>query len=507
MRIDAEYDRISEDKSGIAEGPDSQHDENTAFGAELGIQFGRRYTDNDLSAFSGVERPQYEELLRDMAAGQIRSLTFWHANRLHRRTDELPRFVKLARKHKITLYCTTRQGPYNLETASGRKALRDDTSSAEYESEHRGERVTLARKRQARNGDYGGGLRPFGWGVDTGRVRSVCLNPKASTMERVYEDRSVLDMTRHNPEEAEEIRRWARELLSGVPMNQVLRDMAGRGVLTVSQKKGRKQKRNGQEVPHEGWNSKTLRNILTSPRTSGHSVYQGKIVQRNLYPAILEEDVRQALITLFQDPKRKTSPGNTPKWLGSLIFQCGFCNDGSATTVRRNAQGIPVYRCRPKGHGNWPAERVNRYIENLIVERLARDDLADLIPNEKKVDFSALREERKTQEGQKTRAGISFARGAIDEETLETIVAECNKRINEIREELKSASAEDPLSEFLDIDNVEDAKRVWESRTLGRKREIVRRLFDVTLQPVGRGRDFSIAHITVEGRKPPRSAN
>ena len=67
---------------------------------------------------------------------------------------------------------------------------------------------------------YGGGVRPFGWGVDTGRVRSVCVNPKAPPMERVYEDRPVLDMTRHNEAEADEIRRWADDLLSGVSMNQ-----------------------------------------------------------------------------------------------------------------------------------------------------------------------------------------------------------------------------------------------------------------------------------------------
>ena len=49
-------------------------------------------------------------------------------------------------------------------------------------------------------------------------------------------------------------------------------------------------------------------------------MYRGEIVTRNAYEPILPEDVRQALITLFGDPARKTSPGNTPKWLGSLIY-------------------------------------------------------------------------------------------------------------------------------------------------------------------------------------------
>src|SRR5450759_2570693 len=125
---------------------------------------------NDLSAFSGVERPDYERMLADIRAGRIGSVTIWHANRLHRSTEEVNAFIGLARERKVRLFSTTRGGEYNLGKAAGRKQLRDDTSEAEYESEHRGERVALARKRQARNGDYGGGVRPYGWGVDTGRV-------------------------------------------------------------------------------------------------------------------------------------------------------------------------------------------------------------------------------------------------------------------------------------------------------------------------------------------------
>lgn len=98
-----------------------------------------------------------------------------------------------------------------------------------------------------------------------------------------------------------------------------------------------------------GWNSKTIRQILTHPRTSGHLLYQGKVITRSAYEPILHDDVREALVTLFSDPARKTSPGNTPRWLGSLIYQCGTCADGTTMTVRRSKSGTPVYRCRVPG--------------------------------------------------------------------------------------------------------------------------------------------------------------
>lgn len=132
-------------------------------------------------------------------------------------------------------------------------------------------------------------------------------------MERTYEDRPVLDMTRHNETEAGEVRRWAGDLLSGVSMNQVLRDLAARGVPTVAMSDERTVRRNGKAAAHAGWHSKTIQRILTSPRTSGHLTYQGEIVTRNAYDPILPDDVRQALITLFSDPARKTTPGNTPR--------------------------------------------------------------------------------------------------------------------------------------------------------------------------------------------------
>ena len=48
-------------------------------------------------------------------------------------------------------------------------------------------------------------------------------------MERIYEDRPVLDMGRARPDEKAEIQRWADDLLSGVSERQVIRDMKRRG--------------------------------------------------------------------------------------------------------------------------------------------------------------------------------------------------------------------------------------------------------------------------------------
>src|SRR5712691_7052428 len=74
VQIDAEYARISRDKRGAAEGMETQRAENADAADELSLTIGASYVDNDLSAYSGVERPDYERLLADIAAGKIGTL-------------------------------------------------------------------------------------------------------------------------------------------------------------------------------------------------------------------------------------------------------------------------------------------------------------------------------------------------------------------------------------------------------------------------------------------------
>ncbi|MFS1302565.1 recombinase family protein [Streptosporangium longisporum] len=498
MKINADYARISSDKSGAGVGAESQHIENEEFGEEIGFPIEARYTDNDRSAKARPDgtfapRPDYERLIEDIYAGTVGVIIIWHANRLHRNVEEVTRFIKLALEYKVRLFSVKRGGEYMLTRASGRADLLRDTVTAQEESEHRGERVVLARKRQARTGAYGGGVRPYGWGVDTGRTRRVCLNPKDSPETREYRDVPVLDMSQHNTEEAEEIRRWKTDLLAGISTRQVLADLAARGVLTVAQKDERTLRRDGLEVKHKGWGSRTIQQIVTNPRTAGHSVYQGEIVKRNAYPPIITEDERQALITMFADPTRKTSPGNTPKWLGSLIYRCGSCKkaerrnpDGSPVTetVRKNSYGTHIYQCRDKGHCLHPAEGVDAYVERVMIARLSREDIAGLLPQRISVDVTALREELTLLDIQEKEIGLSLARKKISLTLAEVAQAEIDKRRTEINAEIKDGTAEHPLQEFVTSD---DAESTWKQLTLGRKREIIRLLVTITLLPAGKG--------------------
>lgn len=171
-------------------------------------------------------------------------------------------------------------------------------------------------------------------------------------------------------------------------------------------------------------------------------------------------------------------------------------------TVRNNMSGTPVYRCRVTGHCQWPAVQVDAHVGNVIVERLSRPDVTDLLPREAQVDVAALREDLAVLEARKKGAAQMYARGTINSEQLETITAETDQAISKIRADLSAATARSPLADFA---VTEDARRSWDDLPLGRKREVLRHLITVTLPPLGRGHTFTRDLIQIGPAAPPGS--
>src|SRR5690606_41247565 len=83
------YARISLDRDGTYIKVENQLGPCHAFVEERGWEVGQVFVDNDLSATSGVERPELEALLRS----QPQEIVAWHLDRLIRRLDNLERVI------------------------------------------------------------------------------------------------------------------------------------------------------------------------------------------------------------------------------------------------------------------------------------------------------------------------------------------------------------------------------------------------------------------------------
>ena len=80
----AVYARISADVDGSALGVTRRLQDCRKLAADRGWPVGAEYVDNDVSAYSGKPRPQYERMLADLAAGARDAVIVYNLDRLHR---------------------------------------------------------------------------------------------------------------------------------------------------------------------------------------------------------------------------------------------------------------------------------------------------------------------------------------------------------------------------------------------------------------------------------------
>ncbi len=500
-RATAGYARKSLDKADTEFGVQSQAEEHDEAVEGWGIPaITHRYVDNSISAHrEDAHRPEYQRLRADIEAMLIATVVIWHANRLHRRVEEALSFMNMCIAYRVKVYSVQRGTFYDFTKAQGRKDFIADTNNAEADSSQRGDNVRVARKRQAKQGAWGGGVRAYGWGVDTGLVHAVCVNPKAPPAQREYEHRPVIDMTKHNEQEAAEIRRWRDAVLAGVPNGSIIADLNRRGVLTQGQTDGRVIKRNGKIMESSGWQWRTVERILLSPRTAGHGEHNEQIIARDVLPPIITSEEQDRLRAILCDPAHKVTPaaraGNQPKWLGSLIITCGVCRDGTPmVSGMRNGQRL--YRCDAKGHATTPADEADKWIEKVAQARLSRPDLADLIPShDPTVSITELQVNIAKLEEGKAALAASHVRylttgAGLTLEMLEQATAQTDQLIADERDKLARATTSSPLTSFLGRTQ-DEVRAQWESLTLPIQREIVRLVMRVEAIGIGRGRRSS----------------
>ena len=100
------YCRIS-DRAGGGLGVERQRKDCARLAAKLGWRLIDTYTDNDISAYSGRRRPEYERLLTDLTSGRIDAVVTWHLDRLNRSPVELERLIPLLERHGVQVQTAT----------------------------------------------------------------------------------------------------------------------------------------------------------------------------------------------------------------------------------------------------------------------------------------------------------------------------------------------------------------------------------------------------------------
>ncbi|OCB25015.1 hypothetical protein A5674_22195 [Mycobacterium malmoense] len=454
------YVRISQDRDGTRLGVERQEQDCRKLAKRLGWQVRRVYVDNDISAYSGKRRPEYQSLLADIEAGGLDGVVAWHPDRLHRSPLELETYIDLSEKFGIQTH-TVQAGRWDLSTPSGRAVARTLGAWARYESEHKGERIRRARQQQAKAGGWHGGIRPYGFEKDGVTIR---------------------------PAEAAEIAKATEAVVSGVSLRSLVRDLNERGIPTAT---GR-----------GAWTSVALKDTIMRPRTAGLSSYRGEIVGAAVWPPLVPEETWRAACAILSDPARRTNGGRggTIRWLGSGLYVCGVCGEaklrvGTGGSVKRH-----TYRCGNRdnrdggGHVTREASSLDAYVEELIVGRLSEPGLLEqLVAADADQDTAAQRVELvAVRERQDELAGL-FAAGQITARQLAIGTEKLAATEETIAKALASAGRRNPMQMLA---GAKDLRALWfgtredrsDGLTLGQRRAILDVLMAVTILPAPRRR-------------------
>jgi DNA invertase Pin-like site-specific DNA recombinase len=304
------YARISLDKVGEAAGVGRQTEGCTNLAALEGWNVEHVLIDNDLSAYSGAHRPEYEQLLDLVRRDQIDVIVAYHPDRLYRRLADLVELIKVVANAGVEIR-TVAAGHVDLNTASGRFTAQVLGAAAEHESARIGERVSMKHRQNAVLGNAHGGPRMYGYRrVARGRIEVI-------------------------PEEAAVLREAAERVLRGESFASIVIGLNERGIPSAL---GRK------------WRPGSLSMVLKSGRIAGLHESKGVIVGDAQWEPILD------LKTWEQVRARITHApiGRRPKVNLKVNLLAGMCRCAECGAVMAAVSERPDKPLRP---GQRPPRR------------------------------------------------------------------------------------------------------------------------------------------------------
>lgn len=459
------YCRISRDAGGEGHGVARQESECRQLAEAYNLNIKQVFTDNDISAFSGVNRPAYNEMLQKVEAGEFKGIICWHVDRLYRRTRDLEEIVDLVERTNIEIR-TVNAGDLDLNTATGRVTARLVAAIANYEVDHMMERMKSSQIQRASKGLYRGGRVLYG-----------------------YKRTDTPGVLEFSHPEVDHVRFMADAVLAGDSLLSVSRRLVERGVTTKTGK---------------AWSTRQIRNILLSPTIAGIVARHGEEIGPGQWPAIVSEDEFRAMQSILTDPSRVTHQGNEKRWQGSGTYVCGACGGRikasiSHTRTGERRRGYKCYECkkvfRDQGH-------VDNLIDELVIGYLSKPENQLTIikgGGSSSDDVGTLIQERNQVVERRTGMGLLFARGQINEAQLVSGTAELDRRIVELDKQITRARQDSPLLEL--VLGADDLRERWNHLSADKRSEIIKLLMNVKIMPAGRGGKFNPDLIKIEWKE------
>lgn len=451
------YTRISADQTGRGLGVARQLSDCEDLAKRLGWKVSKRFSDNDISAYSGKTRPGFEAMLEAMKDGQIDALLCWHTDRLYRNMKDLERVIEIADANRIEIR-TVQGGTLDLSTSAGRMVARILGSVARQESEHSSERRKRANAQKAASGQWTSARRPFGY--------SSAGEPQEP--------------------EATAVRNAVHDVLAGKSVRAVAREWNAAGLKTTGSA--------------AEWRSPMVRRVLLNPRYAALVVHQGKIVGPGDWTPLIDEDTHHGIVAYLNDPSRSNKAGFERLYQGSGVYRCGICGD-PLTGWKPSGNKGRAYIC-PSWHVRRQGEALDDYVTAIILGRLSQPDAAELLNalNNDGIDVGEIHAQKAALQARMDELAGLFAEGAINAAQLKRGTAALATAVAKCDDELAAATQGNPVAGFLGtVHHPEQLEDRWAHLSPDIRSKVIDQLLIVAVNKSPQGlRRFAPEYVDIE---------
>ncbi|EST39428.1 hypothetical protein N566_02005 [Streptomycetaceae bacterium MP113-05] len=251
QRRAASYVRQSKERADKSEGsPKAQKEATAGLIEREGWQHVGVYEDEGISAYSGVERPAFDRLIRDATAGHIDVIVVHYISRFSRQQpkDALPVILELQRAGVQLV--SVNEGAITDDMV-GLISLLMRLQAAWEESDNKAKHIKATKQNLRRAGGYIGGAPPYGFSTVTDTADGLTIRRLVHNPAEVQVIRDVFGTITKHLDTPYEFGKHHPGSLAGIAA-----DLNRRGIPT----------RRG------AWKVSTLRRIVSDPRIIGHDV-------------------------------------------------------------------------------------------------------------------------------------------------------------------------------------------------------------------------------------------
>lgn len=434
------YFRQSEDRTGEEWGIDRQRDDVMRLVQARGWTVVQEFRDNDISAYSGKPRPDFNRMLRMVEQGEVDVIVAKHMDRLLRRLRELE--DTLDRCAGKAFIVTTADG-VDTSTEGGRLVARILSSVAQGEVERKGARQKAAARQAAEQGRWIGGRRPFGY------QRDLSIDPiEAAIVCQLYS-----------------------KLIAGESLYSMAKWLNAQEVKTTVGNR---------------WTGDTVGQMLARPRYAGLRTYHGEVVGKGQWDSLVAEDTWRTALGILTTPGRQVAPTGRKHLLSGLLL-CGGCTKPVSSGFNLN----PIYRCKHCAAVSRKMEPIDRLSQKLIVDFMTTDDAQELLIDRSRADVGQLRERERVLLDSIDQLAIDHTDGLLNARQVKVATDRLQTQLDEVQANLRRGGKSEAVKDLV----CKNPAPIWKRYSLDRRRMVISEVVEFTLRVGGKGSVFKPEHL------------